>query len=101
MERRDGKKEIILEPKPKHDPRPDASGRKKPRAGSLGPNGTANAFLAGLRNKPIKIWLLDTGRGAIARGDLVEFDSYSIVIRDEANVLRLIFKGPGLVVEPA
>lgn len=81
------------------DKRPDASGRKKPRPGSTGPNGVANKFLAALRGKPVKVWIPGRSEGA-SEGVLVEFDAYSLVIQSGGRK-RCIWKGPGLVVEPA
>lgn len=104
------------------DKRPDASGRPKPREGSLGPNGVSNKFLAELIGKRVDVGFVDGAlffEGAV----LLRFDSYSIVIREtvsewkpqqydpkgsEARVLEpekferdvCLWKGPGLFVRP-
>jgi sRNA-binding regulator protein Hfq len=61
-------------------------------------NATANKFLASLRGTKVAVFL---NGHPIAEGTLLEFDLYSMVIKSfRRNRDQLIFKGPGVLVEP-
>jgi hypothetical protein len=68
-------------------------------ASSKGENGVTNAYLRTLRGQTIKI---DFGRPDIIPiiGELVAWDSYALVITRSATIYTLVYKAPGMTIEP-